>query len=423
MCMKKKWLIIGSCLFIIVIGIGTFLLTSRMKISTVPSNAEIWLDGIYLGDSPMAINILDFKSHRLELKLEKAPDVVYEFDRFSMIRQLDVTSSEYYGYTEESYTIDKRWKLETGYDGVFLVNRNDSNQRIPIIEYEVAEDPINILAPPVRVSISPKGEYAMMVSWLKNDPEEVPAFWLVQVGETGGCIEVFSDFRKEINDAAVTRVLDMGFSPDSKWIWITTNKHFAIASIEHPEEPVAIFDDIHFSWSTDGQWLAVRSSDKEPNLSAVFHLMDGEWKPFLDDISGRPEGFSNDGRYLWTFGLNYHPDRSINERFTYEPVRLIDIQTNRVISTISTENTIRGISTPKESSKSGLFAFMYVEEFSQNPGKGNLMITRKDGTPVTTITDDDYSSVAYWLPDGKHLAVVVHGESGYYIKIINIQDK
>ena len=184
-----------------------------------------------------------------------------------------------------------------------------------------------------------------------------------------------------------------------------------------------VHTDIHFSWSTDGQWLAVRSSDKEPNLSAVFHLMDGEWQPFLDDILGRPEGFSNDGRYLWTFGLCYHPDRNSNERFTYEPVRLVDIQTNRVISTISTENTIGGISTPKESFKSGLFAFMYVEDFSQNPGKGNLMITNENGELVKIITDEDYSSVAYWLPDGKHLAAVVHGESGNYIKIVDVNEK
>ena len=429
--MKKKWLITGVCLIVIAIGIAVFLLTSRMKISTVPTNAEVWLDGTYLGDSPMTINILDFNIHRMELKFDKAMRVVYDFNRFSMLRRMDVTSSDYYGNNEQAYTADKIWKLETGYDGVFLVNLNDPTQRKPIIEYKVEEDPINLLAPPIRVSISPKGEYAMMVSWLTNATEAVPAFWLVPVGAPDKRIEVFSDFREEINDAAMTRLLDMGFSPDSKWIWITTNEHFVVASIEHPEKPVVVFDDLIFSWSTDGQWLALSGYSEQPAITTLLQNVNGEWKIVSDNIPGRPEGFSKNGRFLWTFSWYISPDAI--QKSIYGPVRLVDLETNVIVSEIDTEDNLRGISTPKESAQGNLFAFEYSEAFSQDyvkmqelsqdPNRGNLMITDKDGKLVKIISTEDYSSVAYWLPDGKHLAAVVDDEFGYYIKIVNIQDK
>ena len=429
--MKKKWMIIIISLVIILVGGFVFFQTSKMEITTVPISAEVWLDGSCLGDSPLIINILDFRTHTLELKYERSMDVVYEFTRFTMLRKVNIISSSTNGFTDQNYTADQVWKLETGYDGVFLVNRNDPEQRKPIIEYEVEEDPINLLAPPARVSISPDGKYAMMVSWIKGSDAAEPAFWFVPVGKQEKYIEVFSDFREEINDAAVTRILDMGFSPDSKWIWITTNDHFAIASIEHPDNPVIVFNDIVFSWSADGQWLAIGTINKDPNLSRVFHNTSGEWDLYLDDILGSPIGFSNDACYLWTFSL-YIPPGAYEKTF-YSPVQLTDLQTNLVISEISTQNTIRGISTPVESQKGDLFAFVYKEAFSQNhvkmlelsqdPNRGNLMITDEKGKLVNIITDEDYSSVAYWLPDGKHLAAVVHGESGYYIKIVDVNEK
>ena len=413
---------------VILFGGFAYFQASKMQIATIPTQSEVWLDGSYLGDSPLTFNILDFREHTLELKFERSMAVVYKFTRFSIVRKLDVTSSP---FNEKNYTADQVWKLETGYDGVFLTNRNDPEQRKPIIEYEVEEDPLNILAPPVRASISPNGKYAIIVSWLRNDTESIPAFWLVPVGEQEKRIEVFSEFKDEINDSSVTRMLDMGFSPDSKWIWITTNEIFAIASIDHPEEPSDVFDSLIFSWSVDGQYLAVSKYSEQPAVTKILQNDNGKWKIISDNIPGRTVGFSRDGRYLWTFAWHIALDGS--QKSNYGPVRLIDLQTNQVISTIDTKENIRGISIPKESVQGNQFAFVYKEAFSQDhvkmmelsqdPNRGNLMIVGNDGIPIRTLTDENYDSVAYWLPDGKHLAAVVDGEFGNYIKIVNVQKK
>ena len=280
--MKKKWMIIIISLVFILVGGFAFFQTSKIQITTVPIAAKVWLDGSCIGDSPLTINILDFSKHTLELKYEGSMDVVYEFTRFTMLRKVNIISSATTGFTDQNYTSDQVWKLETGYDGVYLVNRNDTEQRKLIIGYEVEEDPINLLAPPVRVSVSPDGKYAMMVSWIKGSDMADPAFWLIPVGEQNKQIEVFSEYKDEINDSAMTRMLDMGFSPDSKWIWITTNENFVIASTEHPEEPTRVFDSLIFSWSADGQYLAVSKYSQQPAVTTILQNKNGEWEIVFD---------------------------------------------------------------------------------------------------------------------------------------------
>lgn len=365
---------------------------------------QVWLDGELRGDTPYTVSIADDQKHFLEVKFNQNPYFVYEFERSSMPAALNLpTQHQAYWrapYPNNEATADGKWALERESDfSVYLVNTSNSNERKLILTPDIGVGP----------QISPDGRLMIYIG------KDHDAFWIAPIGEPEKRVKVFDQYvacmKEEIT--WVKSTLAIGFSPDSRWVWFTGSCAFAVASVDNPQEIALAYEgSTTFNWSKDSQRVAF-SNVYENDALWVYHVVDGQLLLFSNELHGRPQGFSENGRYIWTWGLH-----ETDGWFTYDPVRLIDLQTREVVIELKTQRPVSGMGPVLQSPDGKLYAFFYQLDGSE---QGNIMVISADGKYSTSFPDWDYHTVvSSWLPESNYL--LVRGKEQFLLTLIKVPD-
>ncbi len=353
-------------LLILILGLAALLWMSCMVISTTPVPAQVWLDGHKVGSTPYITFIFDEKLHHLELKsqyhgtyiMDYTIDAVYDFTRSSMPHNLKVNIQQPF---ESRYNASEiGWILDSDNTEVYLANLANLEERKPVVLFKGENDPANFTGLSLRPFVSQDGRFVLYAMWVNRRPNTQLSMWLVPVGQPEKRIEVFHELAP-MN--VKSSVLDLGFSPDNKWIWLDGDNEFAVALLDDPQKTILTWESSVFSWSADGEWLAVWEFDKN-NMMKVYHSTGRGWQLFSENISDRPMGFSRDARLLFTYNWIYHHDVNKTnpyDEYEYHPLNLVDVQTGRILASITTKDTIRFVGEPVESPDGKLFALVYYE--------------------------------------------------------------
>jgi hypothetical protein len=360
-------------------------LQESMELVSRPTGAQVWLDGREIGKTPITIRIDDAKEHALVVEIEKGYQMAeYKFDKSTMAKSLAVKlipswhAPNPYNWMNSDITADWKWHLQSEDTGWRLVNEEEPSRSIAIDCYPTV--------------VSPNGKWIICYE----------GFLLINI-ENGKYNKVFQNIK-----LAYTGPYYLGFSPDTKWFFVT-GFPTTIFSTEEPETVALSTDDLWIpGWSPDSQWLANSNSDYDIH---IYHLVDGVWQTVPSKIKGLPIGWSSDNKILW---VGYWDANKV-----VIPIRLFDVSKDRVISTLEEGR----ISWPVESPDGSMFAFTggLDANFDEN---WHLTIVDRNGNKIYSYSDPnyDFKNVFYWLNEGKQIAVQAESRDDYFMMILNVPE-
>ncbi len=376
-----KWRLPVSFLIILLVAFAIYWVLQnarRMKITTAPVSAQVYLDGRYVGNTPCVLQTLG--RHILELKADGFYPVSYSFDPEKHLAQGELPirlAPTFYGCH-----ITEDWSLGLCDYLLFKAQNPGHAQTIDRLGQE-NNVYFSILSPDGRLIA-----YATTGGPYNK-------FWLLSLEHPEDGEAIFKDVT---TDTDVRGVVPLEFSPNSEWISLWSNGTLMVAPADDSQKLVLKVEDASYGrWSEDGQWLAVFLYRGQRTV--IYHFANNRWAIFSSPrIAAAPVAFSFDNRYLFTedwFGSNW--------------LKVMDVAHQmQLVRQYSLAGDSGQFFNPIESLDGKSFAIApYMLDSKTGIQTGILLFGRFDENIQAERTDENYLEVLYWLEGDRQVAVLV----------------